>query len=153
MKMSKIELLEQDGQTVLAIRTKTSVEMLPNLIGESYMKILSYLSELGEQPADVPYTAYYNLDMQDLDVEMGFPVARPLPDKNEMKTGTIPPGRVVSYLYTGPYSGMEGPYNKMFQWIQEKGYEPTGVCYEYYLNNPDEVPESELQTRIVMPLK
>lgn len=117
------------------------------------MKILSYLNELVELPAGAPYTAYYNLDMQDLDVEMGFPVTKPLPDKDEMKAGEILPGRVVSYLYTGPYSGMEVPYNQMFQWIQEKGYEPTGVCYEYYLNNPDEVPERDLQTRIVMPLK
>ncbi len=151
--MSKIELQEQSRQTVLAIRTKTSVEALPNLIGESYMKIINYLHDLEEQPAGPPYTVYYNLDMQDLDVEMGFPVAKPLSDKGEIKTGEIPPGRVVSYLYTGPYSGMEGPYNQMFQWIQENGYEPTGICYKYYLNSPDEVPEIDLQTRIVMPLK
>ena len=48
---------------------------------------------------------------------------------------------------------MEQPYNEMIKWISNNGYEPTGIAYEYYYNNPDEVPESELLTRIVMPLK
>ena len=37
--------------------------------------------------------------------------------------------------------------------MSEKGYKPKGVYYEYYYNSPDEVPESELLTRIVMPVK
>ncbi len=148
-----IELQEQKVQKVLSIRTKTTMEGLSNLIGESYMKIMNYMGELGEEPAEAPYTAYYNLDMEDLDVEMGFPVARVLPDKGEIKMGEIPPGRIVTYLYKGPYAGMEGSYNEMFKWINENGLEQTGVYYEYYLNSPAEVPESDLLTKIVMPLK
>ncbi|MDO9535730.1 MAG: GyrI-like domain-containing protein [Bacillota bacterium] len=41
----------------------------------------------------------------------------------------------------------------MFQWIAENGYEQTGVYYEFYYNSPEEVPESELLTKIVMPVK
>ncbi len=39
------------------------------------------------------------------------------------------------------------------QWTKEQGYEPAGIFYEYYFNSPAEVPETELLTRIVMPLK
>jgi effector-binding domain-containing protein len=149
----KFELSEQKAQPVLSIRARTAVENLPKVIGESYGKIMQYLAELGEQPADAPYTAYYNLDMKDLDVEMGFPVAKPLPAKGEIESGEIPQGRYVSCMYKGAYSGMEQPYNEMFKWIAENSYEPKGVCYEYYYNSPNEVPESELLTRIAMPLK
>jgi len=149
----KIELNQQQAQPILSIRAKTNVENLPKIIGESYMKIIGYLHELGEQPADAPFTAYYNLDMQDLDVEMGFPVAKLLPEKGEIKAGEIAQGTVVSCMYKGAYSGMEQPYNEMFKWITDNGYEQTGVYYEYYYNSPVEVPESELLTRIVMPLK
>ncbi len=62
-------------------------------------------------------------------------------------------GRAVSAMYKGPYSGMEAVYNEIFKWIGEKGYQPAGVYYEYYYNSPQEVPESELLTKIVIPLK
>ena len=38
------------------------------------------MQEMGKQPAGVPYAAYHNLDMQDMDVEVGFPVSKPLPE-------------------------------------------------------------------------
>ncbi|MDD3654410.1 MAG: GyrI-like domain-containing protein [Desulfotomaculaceae bacterium] len=149
----QFELNVQEAQPVLSIRTRTAVEKLPQVIGEAYGKIMRYMGELGEQPAGVPYTAYYNLDMQDLDVEMGFPVVSALPGQGEVKAGAIPAGRYVTCMYKGPYSQMEEPYNEITKWITENGYEPSGVSYEYYYNAPDEVPESELLTKIAIPLK
>ena len=148
-----IELNEQEAQPVLFIRARTALEGLPLLIGESYRKIAEYLAELGEQLANAPYTAYYNLDMQDLDVEMGFPVAGPLPGKGEVKAGEVPAGRYVSCMFKGPYSQMEPVYNEMNKWMQENNLEPTGAAYEYYYNGPQDVPESELLTRISLPVK
>ena len=149
----EIELSEQKAQPILSIRAKTSLENLPQLIDSSYHKIAGYLEELEEQPADIPFTAYYNLDMQNMDVEIGFPVSKPLPSKDDVKAGEIAQGRIVSYMYKGPYSAMEPVYNEIFKWISENGYQPTGVYYEYYYNAPDEAPESELLTRIVIPTK
>ena len=150
--MQKIEVSEEKAQPVLSIRMRTRLELLPQVIGESYLKIMAYLTEQGEQPAFAPFTAYHNLDMQNLDVEMGFPVARLLPEKDDIKARELPPGKAVSSMYKGPYSGMEQPYNEMAQWMKEHGYTPTGVSYEYYFNSPQEVPESELLTKIVMPV-
>jgi effector-binding domain-containing protein len=114
---------------------------------------MAYMSKLGEQPADAPFTAYYNMDMQNLDVEMGFPVTKQYAAKGEVISRAIPAGRYVSCTYKGPYSSMEAPYNEMFKWIADNGYEQAGVYYEYYYNKPGDVPESELLTKIVMPIK
>jgi len=77
-------LEEQKKQPVLSIRLRTAMENMPKVIGEGYGAIMMYINELGEQPVNAPYTAYYNLDMQDMDVEMGFPVARVLAGKGDM---------------------------------------------------------------------
>ena len=148
----EIELKEQETQPVLSIRTRTTLTELPKIIGDSYHKIADYLEELEEQPTDVPFTAYYNMDMQDMDVEMGFPVAKPLPGKGYIKAGEIAEGPAATYMYKGPYSKMEPVYNEMFKQIAEKGCQPKGVYYEYFYNSPGEVPESELLTRIVIPI-
>lgn len=149
----KIELMESEAQPVLALRTRTSLENLPKIIGETYSQIFGYLNELGQQPADAPYTAYYNLDMKDLDVEMGFPVAKEFPAKGDIKPGQIPAGTFVACIYKGPYSGMEAPYKEIAKWIEERGYQQTGTCYEYYFNCPADVPESELLTKIAIPVR
>jgi effector-binding domain-containing protein len=146
-------LNEQKAQPVLCIRKKTALENLPDVIGQAYGEIVQYMAELGEAPVNVPYTAYYNLDMQDLDVEMGFPVTKDLPGRGAIKSGEIPEGKYVSCMFKGAYSQMEDPYNEMFKWIEQNGYEPKGVYYEFYYNAPGEVPETELLTKIVMALK
>jgi len=53
----EIELVEQKAQPILSIRTRTSIDKLPDVIGSSYHKIAAYMEELGEKPADVPFTA------------------------------------------------------------------------------------------------
>ena len=152
MKLLNNEIIKND-QPILSIRKKTTIEDLPLAIEECYLKIMAYLKELGVEAVDAPFTAYHSLDMPNLDVEMGFPVSKQLPDKDDIKAGVIPRGPVLSCMYEGPYSGLEDPYSEMFGWIQSNGYEPTGVFYEYYYNSPGEVPESELLTKIVIPLK
>ena len=72
---------------------------LREVLGKSYGSIMAYLMELGEQPVDAPFTAYYNMDMQNLDVEIGFPVGKALPGRGEIQASTIP-GRAVRRLCT-----------------------------------------------------
>ncbi|WP_214020528.1 GyrI-like domain-containing protein, partial [Methanoculleus sp.] len=89
-RVSNIDILRKREQPTLSIRIKTKVENLPMLIGESYGKMAAYLKELGEYLSDVPYVAYHNRDMQNLAVEIGFPVSKALPGKGDIQAGSIP---------------------------------------------------------------
>ncbi len=105
-RVSMISLLKQNEQPTLVVRARTKLENLPQLIGESYGKLCAYLETLGETVSDVPFVAYYNMDMQALDVEIGFPVANPLPEKGgEIKSGLIPAGTRIFCIYRGSYGG------------------------------------------------
>jgi effector-binding domain-containing protein len=147
----QFEVKEQPTQKTLSIRTRAAVRDLPQVFGEGYGKIAQYLDELGEQPIGPPFAAYYNMDMDNLDVEFGFPVARPLPGRTEIKAGEIPGSRVATCLHIGPYSEMEPAYTALTKWMEDNGYEGTGVSYELYLNDPHETPPA--QTQIIFPLK
>jgi len=149
----KCELQERPTQPTLAIRTRAAVQDLPQVMGEAYGTIAHYLGELEEQPVGPPFAAYHNMDMQDLDIELGFPVAHELPSRDDIQAGEIPGGKAATCLYTGPYEDIEGPYDALSQWMEENGYEPTGAAYEIYLNDPQETPPEELQTQIVFPLR
>ena len=148
-----IKLVELQAKPVLSIRTRTNIKDMPKTIGEGYTKIAAYMQEIGEQPKEMPFVAYYNMDMQDMDIEIGFPVSKELPGKDDIQPSETMAGNAVMYVYKGAYSGMEPVYNEIFKWMDENGHQPQGVFYEYYYNSPGEVPESELLTRIVVPVK
>jgi len=147
------EVKEQKVQNALSIRKITSAQNLPQALGEAYMRIMQYMGELGENPVGAPYIAYFNMDMQNLEVEIGFPVATKLPEKGDVKPNEIPAGKYASCLYTGPYNEIEPAYKTLTKWIDDNGYEPTGIAYEFYLNDPGDTPPDKLQTQILFLLK
>lgn len=149
----EVVLVKKEAQPVLSIRTRSSVQNLPKVIGECYGQIIEYLTSVGQQPSSAPFVAYYNEDMQDLDLEIGFPVATVVESKGNIQFSKIPEGNYVSYLYKGSYEDMKTPYSLITKWMAEKGYTPLGVSYEYYLNDPTEVPASELLTKIELLVK
>jgi effector-binding domain-containing protein len=144
---------EQPAQPILAIRLTTAVEQLPQEMGRAFGAIAAYLSEVSQAPAGPPYAAYYNMDMQHLDVEMGFPTAARLPGRGEIVSGEIAGGRKASCVHVGPYDKMNVAYDALTRFVQERGDTPTGVAYEFYLNDPTQTPAAELQTLVVFPLK
>ena len=148
-----IELTDQPPQPVLAVQIKTGVDNLPQELGKAYGAVIQYLNEIGKKPLDAAFAAYYNMDMDNLEVEAGFVVREPLPGKGEIKANEIPGGKQLSCLYKGSYKDCDKAYNAMMKSVEENGYMATGVSYEFYLNSPDEVPESELLTKIMFPLK
>ena len=75
--------------------------------------------------------------MQNLDVEIGFPVASPLPGKGEIQAGLIPEGKIVFCMYLGGYGEIGPVYEEMAKWITDKGLIPEGTAYEYYYNDPE----------------
>ncbi|NTW71683.1 MAG: GyrI-like domain-containing protein [Eubacteriaceae bacterium] len=147
------EIIEAEAQPALTVREVTSAQNLPKVVGRAYGQIIAYLAELGEQPLGPAFTAYFNMDMENLEVEMGFPVKKELAGKDNIKFSPIPAGKKASCFYKGPYSGMNSCYESLTKWITEKGYTPTGVVYEYYYNSPDEVLKSELLTKIEFLIK
>ena len=146
------EITDQPERPTLAVRTHAAVQDLPQLFGQTYGALMQYMSEMGTQPAGMPFAAYYNMDMQNLDIEIGFPIATPLPDRGEIKCGALCAGKYASTMHIGPYDTVGPAYEALTQFVKESGYEPTGVAYEVYFSGP-ETPPDEIQTQIVFPLK
>lgn len=147
------EIIDQPAQPTLTIRTRTPVQAMPQVLGQGYEAIVKYLGELGLSPVGHPFVIYYNLDMQDLDIQLGFPVPQPVPGKGEIHATRMEAGKVATSLYVGPYEDCGPAYDELAQFVKDQGYEATGVAIEYYLNDPSQPPFEEPQTRIVLPLK
>ena len=143
------ELLQKEAQPVLSIRTRIPVSEMKFFLGGAYQAIMLYTAELGGEFAGPPYAAYYNMDMQDLDVEAGFPVTKKLPAKGIIQSNEIPAGYYAATLHIGSYPQAEKAYAELSEWVKINGYQPSGLVYEIYLNDPNEIPEDQLQEQIL----
>lgn len=150
---SDCKIEERAVQPVASIRTRSSVSNLPQTLGECYGKVFAYLQEMGVQPSYAPFAGYFNMDMEDLDLEIGFPVAEPVSGKGEVQASVIPAGKKAVAIHTGPYEDFGRTYDALQAYIDEHGEEGQGIAYEFYLNDPGEVKPEELQTEIVILLK
>jgi effector-binding domain-containing protein len=148
-----IKIKDLPTQNTLTVRTRSPVQNLPQVLGEAYGAIMAYIGELGESPVGAPFVIYYNLDMQDLDIEVGFPVSKKFPDKDKVNASEIAAGKFATTLHIGPYDKAELAYNELNQWIQENGYESKDSAIELYFNDPQEVGIENAQTEIQIPLK
>lgn len=149
-----IEVREQHFQPVMSVRTISSVTKLPQLIGETYERIMLFLKEMDVNPAGPPFVCYYNLDMEHLDVEIGFPVEDVLSGEGDLCPSEIVQGRMVSCMYEGPYEKMNAAYEEMNAYIGLHGYKARGMAYETYYNSPmDAKSEEDLLTRIELPVE
>ena len=147
------QIVETEKQPVLSVQTTTSVDKMPDLLGTVYSSIVNYMIESGEEPLGPAFVAYYNMDMENLNIEIGFPISKEIEGKGDISLRYIPAGKKATGFHKGPYNEIGPLYDRLATWISEKGYEPTGVVYEYYYNSPQEIPESELLTKVEFLLK
>jgi len=149
----KCEAYTQTSQATLSVRIRTTASGLRKDLQQAYGAIIQYLAAHEEQPAGPPFIVYDRRDRDALDIEAGFPVFKSLPGEDGIQAGQLPAGKVASCLFTGPYDQMEPAYHELERWILKNGYEPTGVAYEVYMNDPAFTPPNTLKTQIILPIR
>lgn len=148
-----LQIVETEAQPVLSVKTTTSLAEMPQVVGIAYGRIADYVAGKSEELVGPAFIAYYNMDMDHLMIEIGFPVTREIEGKDDIELRHIPAGKKATGFFKGAYGDIAPLYEQLNLFIKEKGCEPTGVVYEYYYNSPGEIPESELLTKVEFLLK
>ena len=151
--VTDFEIQARPAQPALIIRAHTSMRELGKILAPSFAAILHYMDSLGEAPAGAPFAAYYNDDMQNLDVGIGVPIAHALSARDNIEAGEIPAGTYGACLYTGSYAHLAEAYNALDAWLAEHGHATTRAAYEMYLDNAATTPHAQLRTIVMRPLQ
>jgi len=149
----KFEVVQRPAESALAIRMHTPVEKLQQALPEAFGKIMTYMNEVGAKATGAPYAAYYNMDMQNLDVEAGVFTTGGVPGKDAIQPSTLGGGKAAVCTHYGPYSTLPQGYDALMQWAKAQGHEGNGIFYEIYVDDPSTTPPDQLGTQIVMLLK
>jgi effector-binding domain-containing protein len=147
------EIREMSAQTTLCVRVRAKAQDLPQVMGRWFGEIGQYLVAMRQPPAGMPYCGYLAVDGEQMDVVIGFPVRERLPGKGDIQPGSLPGGRMAAVTHYGPYDTLEAAYHALTAYVQAQGLVPTGVWYEFYMNDPHKVAPEQVQTLVLMPLQ
>jgi effector-binding domain-containing protein len=147
-----MEIKDLNEMNTLAIRVTVPVSNLPQTMGRIYGEIAAHMQERGIPFAGAPYARYYNMDMEALDVEIGFPVTKPAVGTDAIKPCVLPAGKALVEKHIGPYERIEEAYNRLMAYVDEQKLSVNGETYEFYLNDPAETKPEALETEIYFPV-
>ena len=148
-----MKIKDRKEKKTLSVETTCAVKELPQVLGKSYGDIMAVMKKRKAFPAGAPFVIYRNSDMEALEIEIGFPIMTAVDGEGEVKSSVLPGGQCAISRHKGPYDSIDKTYNAITAFIKEKGREPTGVCYEVYLNDPKKKKPEKLKTDVVFVLK
>ena len=144
---------KRNEQKTIAIKTTTNLKELPKALGEGYDEIMAFMKQNDISPAGPAFTLYLNEDMENLNIEMGFPITNEIQAGARIISSKLPGGKFAIAFHKGPYTKLEQTYTKLMNFTKEKGIETKGIGYELYLNDPATTIPEELETEIAFLIK
>lgn len=152
----EVTVKQVEPQSILSIRTRTSLAEIGQAAGQAFGELYAYLGQLGVPPAGPPLAIYHDPEFRedDMDAEFCVPVGRPLSGKGRMNGGSLPGGPAACTLHAGPYPEIGPAYQAVMGWIHERGHETAGPPREVYLVGPAQRPDpADFRTELVWPIR
>ncbi len=129
----------------------------------SYDKIPELMQEVGQWLMDKDlkmtgrvYGTYFNtpeeVAEENLQYEIGFSFEGDAIQEGKVGVKEIPEHTVLAAMHKGPYTEVGPVIHGVANYAVENGYDIVGPVTEVYLNDPMEVPESELLTEVQFPV-
>jgi effector-binding domain-containing protein len=122
---------------VLTIEARTSLKDLRKVVSVNRLKIAEYLSKKNVAFTDIPFVAYHNSDINNLEIEICFPINKHISGKGDIKFSIIPEGEIVFCLIQGGHLERKHLYEEMAQWFADNKLKHGSSTYEYFYPSED----------------
>jgi DNA-binding transcriptional MerR regulator len=141
-------------RTVAALRKATNLGTITDDIGAGFEALMRFMGVAGTQPVGAPFIVYWDIIDEETngDIELCVPVTPGLASSEAIEVEMLPAEPVAWTIHHGPYQEISPAYHTLTGWISDHGHEMTGPPREIYLNDPTQVTEDELLTRVEWPI-
>ncbi|GER23781.1 transcriptional regulator [Zafaria cholistanensis] len=152
--------------TAVVKATGAALDALPGLFGRGYQAVSAALQDEGRPPVGPAFALYRHPPGATVDVELGFPLIRPLQgglpamEQDNPRTdldvvpSELPGGRVAVLSHLGPYDALADAWRRLTAWVEEQGRAPRLPFWEVYVTEPaPETDPATLRTDLYLPLR
>lgn len=162
--LSEPRIVELPSQRTIAVRVQQPMAALDlRSLFDRYMPAISAsLAANGLTPQGPSFARYHAYGPDIVDVEMGLPVAAPLPGirplqavgSGQIGTSELPGGSAAMLIHSGSYRTLAKAYDVLHDWIGTQGRHEAPGPWEVYVVAPGAVLKtSDLRTHVYWPVK
>jgi effector-binding domain-containing protein len=147
------EVRELPEQKTLTTKGTCAHDQIGPTLERLLAKAGAVMKESGLRMEGPPFCLYTEWRETDCDLEAGCPISGEAPTDGEVTGSHLPTCTAVVTIHTGPYDLLPQTHAACAEWIQEKGKEFAGPCWEVYLTDPGKEPDaSKWITQVYYPI-
>ncbi|HSJ24737.1 MAG TPA: GyrI-like domain-containing protein [Longimicrobiales bacterium] len=147
---TRIERLQR--QPIISIRGKVSHEGAVEFFDRGFARLFEHLNARGGRLAGAPLSCTHANTEAGMDIEIALPLESPVEGDGDIVAGEVPDVEAAVGTHVGSYGELGASYSALMTYARQQGRQPTGVGYEFYVDDPREVPAEERRTVIALPL-
>lgn len=124
-------------------------------IQDGFKTVYAFLEKQGIKPAGQPMVIYTSTADSGFQFQAAVPVdAAPAnPPQGDLAVAKSPEGRALKFVHRGSYDSMDGTYEAITNYLDEKSIDAKDLFIELYLTDPLKTPEDKLVVEVYVPVK
>lgn len=130
--MSACRIVRVERQFTAVVRASVAFAEIPDAQRVARAKIDATLPSLEAGPIGRRLTRFRTPAEGRLDMEIGTIVARPFAARADVQVSDVPAGRAAYFRLEGPFDGMPGAWQTLFDWCKAEKLALAGINWEIY---------------------
>ena len=148
------QVVEREAQPVATIRVKCKPSEISATLSVLLPEVMAHVNAIGVRLTGAPFSRYHAIGDDEVDIEAGLPVAKPITEKGRVKSSELPAGKAVTVWHVGPYEKLGEAHHQLRAHLAANGLKARGGPWEIYWTDPGMVPEpSKWRTQIFAPIE
>ncbi|MFN7149182.1 MAG: GyrI-like domain-containing protein [Microthrixaceae bacterium] len=147
-------IVELEARPTVSIRSRVPMTEMTAFFDGSFATLAAVLATTEATPTGAPFGLYRGMPTDEVDVEVGFPLDRPVEDavvaaNAGTRASTLPGGEVATTVHQGSFDDLGGAWQSLAEWISAQGRSMGAVMWEVYLTEPSpDMDPAELRTEL-----
>jgi effector-binding domain-containing protein len=154
---SSAEAVELSSRPFVFIESKANRDEIYSAILGSLGLVKRDMDKAGLKPAARPLAVFVDSDESGFKYRAGFPLEAAPEGKTSIsdavKIGQTPGGKAMRFQHLGSYADIDGTYDAITAYLDEKGVDAQDSFVEEYVNDVKDADDPTLQVNIYVLLK
>jgi effector-binding domain-containing protein len=153
-------IVETEERIAAVIHLTVPRPELPKVAPAAIDELVMAITAQGQSPQGPLFMHHVTMSPDAFDVEVGFPVARPIAPAGRVRPGKLPAVRVARTIYQGPYEGLYGAWDAFGKRLKSdgllgrSGLRRAETLWESYLVGPETTSDAnQWRTELNLPLR
>ena len=147
------ELVSAEPVTTAVVRAVVPVSGLTGFFDASFRELTTTTTEQGVALLGPAFALYRGPFAEIVDLEVGFPVDRPIPAEGNVVASELPGGLLARGTHSGSFDGLGDAWARLAAWLGEQGHAPAAERWESYVTQPSpDMDPRDLRTELFWPV-